>query len=191
MRQQIIQQAVRLLAEGVEIDYFAAKNKAAKKLGYRGQQDLPSNSEIENELKKYLSIFYAETHPAVIREKRSEALSAMRYFEQFEPRLVGAVLEGTATENSPIEIQLFVDSLKDVTFFLMDKKIPYEMSERQIRVSKRESKQIPVIYFSAGDNDIALSVFPYKEIKQKHLSPVSGLPEQRASIKKVQQLLSE
>jgi len=191
MRQQIIQQAARLLAEGVEVDYFAAKTKAAKNLGYRGQQDLPSNLEIESELKKYQSIFYAETHPAVIKKKRSEALSAMQYFEQFEPRLVGSVLEGTATENSPVEIQLFVDSLKDVTFFLMDNKIPYEMGERQIGVNKRESKQIPVIYFSAGDHDIDISVFPHKDIKQRHLSPVTGLTEQRASIKKVQQLLRE
>lgn len=190
MRDQIIQQAARLLAEGLEVDYFAAKTKAAKKLGYRGQQDLPTNLEIENELKKYQSIFYSTTHPAVIKKKRLEALSAMQYLEQFEPRLVGSVLEGTATENSPIEIQLFVDSMKDVTFFMMDKKIPYEMGERQIRINKRESKQVPVIYFSAGEHDVNICVFPYKDIKQKHISPVTGLPEQRASIKKVQQLIN-
>jgi hypothetical protein len=189
LRQQITQQAVKLLAESVEVDYSSAKTKAAKMLGYTGKQDLPSNLEIETELKKYQSIFCAESQAAIVKEKRSEALSAMKFFEQFEPRLVGAVLEGTATKNTPIEIQLFVDSFKEVTLYLIENKIPYEIFDRTIRVNKRESKQVPVIVFSAGDHDIEMSVFLYKDLRQKFLSPVSGLAESRASIKKVQSLV--
>ena len=189
MRQEIIQQAVRLLAEGAEVDFFAAKTKAAKNLGCEGRQDLPSNLEIETELKKYQSLFFKDTHPLVIKNKRIEALSTMKYFQQFEPRLVGSVLEGTASANSPIEIELFVDSLKDVTFFLLDNGIPYEMGEHQVRLNKRETKQIPVVYFSADDSEIEIRVFPHKYLKQKHLSPVSGLVENRASIKELEKLL--
>jgi len=189
LRQQITQQAVRLLAEGAEVDYFSAKAKAAKMLGYNGQQNLPSNLEIETELKKYQSVFYAESQPAIVKEKRHEALSAMLYFEQFEPRLVGVVLEGTATQNSPIEIQLFANSFKDVTFFLLDKKIPYEIFDRQVRLNKREVMEVPVVRFSAGDHNIELSVFPRKELRQKHINSVTGLAQSRASIKDVQKLL--
>jgi len=191
LRQEIAQQAARMLAEGLEIDYLAAKSKAAKKLGYSSQQDLPSNVEVENEVKSYQALFLAETHSLVIKNKRLEALSAMQYFEQFEPRLVGSVLAGTASENHPIEIELFADSLKDVTFFLIDANIPYEMGEHQVRVNKRESKQVPVVYFSAGDHEVELRVFSFKDLKQNHLSPITGQAEPRASVKKVQALLAE
>ena len=191
MRQEIIQQAVRLLAEGAEVDYLAAKTKAAKSLGYSGQQDLPSNLEIENALKIYQSIFFADSHPPIVKQKRLEALSVMQYFEQFDPRLVGAVFEGTVTENGSIIIELFADSLKEVTFFLLNNEIPYEMGEHQVRMNKREIKQIPVVHFSSNDHEIEMYVFPYKNLKQKHLSPISGLVEKRASIKKLEKLLAK
>ena len=104
---------------------------------------------------------------------------------------MGSVLEGTVTENASIEIELFADSLKDVTFFLLNNEIPYEMGEHQVRMNKREIKEIPVVYFSSNDNEIEMHVFPYKDLKQKHLSPISGLIEKRASIKKLEKLLAK
>jgi len=34
----------------------------------------------------------------------------MRYLREFEPRLVGAVLSGTATEHSEVQLHLFADA---------------------------------------------------------------------------------
>ncbi|HFE37500.1 MAG TPA: hypothetical protein ENK06_03640 [Gammaproteobacteria bacterium] len=191
LRQQIIQQAVRLLAEGTEVDYFSAKTKAAKMFGYSGQHDLPANGEIEAELKKYQAIFHAKSQPLIIEEKRRTALSTMRCFAQFKPCLVGSVLAGTATENSPIEIHLFVESFKELALFLLNKQIPYELIDRTLRINKRESKTIPVMYFSAGDQAVEMSIFPAKDIRQKYLNPASGLMEVRATLKKVTQLLAQ
>lgn len=190
LRQEILQQAVRLLAEGAEVDYLAAKSKAAKRLGYAGQQELPSNVEIQQALKKYQSIFHPNKHENDIAEKRREALNAMMCFEQFEPRLVGAVLEGIAIEHSPIEIHLFVDSPKDVTLFLIDKKIPYDIVDIQFKINKNESIQIPMLEFSAGEHSIQLCVFPYKYLRHKPIDPKTGAAYSRATLKKVKDLLA-
>ncbi len=43
------------------------------------------------------------------------------------PTWSGAVLNGTATEHSDIELQLFTDSAKDVEVFLMDAGIDFDV----------------------------------------------------------------
>ena len=54
----------------------------------------------------------------------------MRFFKRFEPRLVGAVLDGTADKHSAICLHLFNDTLEEVTGFLQEQGIPYEEQTR-------------------------------------------------------------
>ena len=45
----------------------------------------------------------------------SAALSAMQMLADFEPRLVGSVLTGTATEHNDIQLHLFAERAESIT----------------------------------------------------------------------------
>jgi hypothetical protein len=50
---------------------------------------------------------------------------------QFNPYLIGAVLNGTAGEHSDIHLHLYTDNSKDVAIYLLNAGIDYEVSEHQ------------------------------------------------------------
>jgi len=191
LRQEIAIEAARFLAEDGRLDYYTAKQKAMKRLGVSGQTDLPTNQEIESQLKIHQSMFFASTQPGLIKKMRQNAFSAMRMLEAFRPHLVGTVLEGTATSTSPIEIHVFSDSAKDILFLLMEKQIPYETLELKFRLNKNETEMIPSVSFFAGDYEIRISIFDHKSIHQKPISPITGLPMRRASLTKVKKLMAQ
>ena len=95
-RRRIAVEAARLITEQGLRDYHQAKLKAAERLGYGDDQDLPRNTEVEEALREHQRLFQADTHPALLEGLRDTAREALRYFASFQPRLVGAVLEGTA-----------------------------------------------------------------------------------------------
>lgn len=126
---EIAAHAARLIAEE-GLDYAGAKRKAARALAGDGADAralLPDNALVESELRRYLSTFAADTHPAQLTALRRLALQWMRQLEPFNPHLVGAVLNGTATEHSDIHLQLFTDSAKDVEIFLLNQGIEFDV----------------------------------------------------------------
>src|ERR1044071_6448223 len=96
MRAQIAAVAARIMAEDGIDDFALAKRKAAKSLSAAQTEALPSNDEIEAELRAYLALYQAEEHPQRVAELRSVALDAMRALERFRPYLTGPVLKGVA-----------------------------------------------------------------------------------------------
>jgi hypothetical protein len=129
LRTEVAAAAARLIAdEGC--DYAQAKRRAVRELlgdGSDARGVMPDNAEIEHELRRYLQLFAADTHPGLLAELRSTAADVMTRLAQFNPHLVGAVLNGTATEHSDIELHLFTDSAKDVEVFLMDAGIDFDV----------------------------------------------------------------
>jgi hypothetical protein len=53
----------------------------------------------------------------------------MHRLAEFQPYLVGAVLNGTANQHSDVHLQAFCDNAKDVAIFLLNAGIQYEVSE--------------------------------------------------------------
>ena len=96
------------MAEGGIRDYHQAKLKAAERLGIFDDASLPRNREIEDALREYQRLFQRE-NVAAVRQRREAALRAMEFFRDFEPRLVGPVLEGTADTRSPVTLHLYSD----------------------------------------------------------------------------------
>ena len=94
------------MLEGGQRDYQAAKRKAANRLGVDDRGEMPNNVEIEAAVSDYQRLFRADTQPRYSAELRQAALSAMRFLDAFEPRLVGSVLHGTVDEHSVVELQL-------------------------------------------------------------------------------------
>ncbi len=123
--------AARLIAED-GCDYATAKRKAvALVLGESSspRSALPENELVESELRRYLRTFGGERHVALLAELRTVALALMEYLAPFNPHLVGAVLNRTATEHSELHLHLFTDSAKDVEIFLMNDGIRFTVQE--------------------------------------------------------------
>lgn len=132
-RRLIAGAAARLMAEHGIGDYGLAKRKAARQLGAGDGDVLPSNEEVEAELRAYQAIFQEDEQPERLRELRLIALDVMRDLEVFHPCLTGAVLDGTAGRFSSVELDVFADSSKDVEIMLLSSNIPYQVDEIQRR----------------------------------------------------------
>jgi hypothetical protein len=123
--EEIASAAARLVVdEGME--YAQAKRKAARSLGRR--TELPSNEQVEDEVRSYLQLFCADTQPAELRALRELALRWMQRLAEFRPHLSGAVWRGTATRLSSIHIDLYCDDPKAAEIALINLGIDYDAS---------------------------------------------------------------
>jgi hypothetical protein len=187
-RALIAQEAARIIAhEGVK-DFRLAKRKAAERLGFRANGDMPRNSEVQEALKAYQRLFGGEDQVRQLNSLRATAAEAMRFFARFRPRLVGSVLAGTAGQHTPVELHLFADTPEEVMLFLLEQGIPYESNERRFRLSSEEYAWYPVYVFAADQVGIELGVFPTAGLRRAPLSPVDGKPMQRADLAQLERL---
>lgn len=186
----VAQTAARLMAEDGINDFAYAKKKAARQLGVSEISSLPTNIEIEEEIKIYHQLYNSEEQPQELRKLRKAALITMQLFERFNPHLTGSVLEGTAGKNGQTEIHLFADSAKDVEIFLLSQQIPFESSEKAYRLSDRPSKDkkdkvrktVPVFTLETEYGLQKLSVFEYDDLRVATKRAGDGSNADRADI---------
>ncbi|MEN1941633.1 hypothetical protein WCE41_11990 [Luteimonas sp. MJ246] len=191
-RHRLAQEAARLMAEGGIRDYHQAKRKAAERLGIHDDASLPRNSEVEDALREYQRLFLGEGQQAhTLRMRREAALQALGFFEPFQPRLVGRVLDGTADEHTPVSLHLHADDADEVTRFLADAGVPAEASSRRMRLDRTRDFDAPVWTFSADGLAFDLTVLPLDTLRQAPLSGIDERPMQRASSAQLRLLLSE
>jgi hypothetical protein len=197
LRQLIAQSAARMMAEDGISDYAYAKKKAGRQVGSVDSDVLPSNAEIEEELKLYNALFLSDEQPENLRDLRKNALFTMQLLERFNPYLTGSVLDGTAGLGSETHIHLFADSLKDVEMFLLNQDIPFQTNEKTYRVmndGKRDKKgdarkKVPVFSLEMSTGMIKLSVFEVDEIRVPTKRAADGSNAERADILDVKNLL--
>ena len=188
-RLRLAHEAARIMAEEGVRDYGAAKRKAAERAGLRDDHDLPTNREIEQALRDYQRLFQSVSQPRQLAALRAVALEAMQFFERFEPRLVGAVLDGTADEYSAVSLHLFDDDAAEVARFLDENDIPYDEDERPLRFSRSEVVEFPVLRFDADETTIDLTILPRVHLRHAPWSRTDEAPMQRASINALRTLI--
>lgn len=197
LRQMIAQSAARMMAEDGISDYAYAKNKAGRQLGVVESSVLPSNTEIEEELKLYNALFLSDEQPENLANLRKNALFTMEMLSRFNPYLTGSVLDGTAGLGSETHIHLFAESLKEVEMYLLNLDIPFETNEKSCRVmndGKRDKKgngrkKVPMYTLEMETGLIKLSVFEPDEIRVAVKHIVDGSNVTRANIAAVKALL--
>lgn len=191
LRRALAQEAARIMFEHGVDDYLFAKRKAAERLGVGEHAVLPKNSEIEAALVEYQRLFVADEHAETIAEQRRAALDAMELLHEFDPRLVGPVLSGTATPHQEISLHVFSDSPEAVSFRLMDAGVKYRVLERRVKMNAERVLQYPAVTFTSGDFEIDATVFPTDGIRQSPLSPTDGKPMRRADRTELEMLIDE
>lgn len=190
VRRSIAVEAARLIAEQGMRDYHEAKLKAAARLGLSQDAPLPRNLEIEDALREHQRLFQATSQPQQLQRLRETASEALRFFAAFQPRLVGAVLEGTADEYSGVCLHLFADNAREVITFLENQQIPFEEESRRLRTSRDTDEEFPALVFSAGGIPVDLTVFPLDGLRHAPLDRVDGRPMRRASLSALESMTS-
>jgi len=189
MRRALAQEAARIMSEHGVRDFLAAKRKAAERFGVTDNAVLPKNIEIETALAEYQRLFGGDSHVESLYAQRSAALEAMRQLREFEPRLVGAVLSGTATEHSDVQLHLFADRAESVAIKLIDAGIAHEVTERRVKMNAERVLGYPGVRFEIDAQPIEATVFPTDGIRQAPVSPIDGRPMKRANADELEQLL--
>lgn len=197
LRQMIAQQAARMIAEDGIHDFAYAKKKAGRQLGVGENSVLPSNAEIEEEIKLYHEIYNTDEQLALLMQLRKSALATMQLFQRFNPRLTGSVLDGTAGKFAQTDIHLFADGAKEVEIFILNQQIPYESSEKSFRVSDKPSKDkkekgrktVPTFTLETEFGLQKLSVFDVDGMRVSTKRTSNGSNAERADIEYLQQLM--
>ncbi len=184
-------EAARIISEQGIRDFGLAKRKAAERLGIQDDFALPSNREIDSALRQHQSLFQSLEQPRWLRERRLAAVEAMRFFAAFEPRLVGAVLDGSADQHSAVCLHLFCRHRSDVENWLLDRRIPFEADERRIRLDAERDASVPVLRLVADDIAFDVSLFDLDAVRQAPLDRITEKPMQRAGLEHVLRLLAE
>ena len=198
MRQLIAQKAAQMMAEDGINDFAYAKKKAGKQLGVSEASVMPTNAEIEDEIRLYHEIYNADEQPLELAKLRQAALMTMQLFERFNPHLTGSVLDGSAGKFSQTNIHLFADSAKDVEMFLLNQQIPFESSEKAYRVSDKPSKDkkekvrktVPVFTLETDLGLQKLSVFDVDDMRVATKRTGDGSNAERLDIAGVQAILN-
>src|SRR5882672_2066974 len=159
LRRALAQEAARIMAEHGIRDFLIAKRKAAERMGV--------------------------TDVAAVLPRNVEIEDALAEYQ----RLLGAVLSGTATEHSDVQLHLFADRAESVTIKLMDEGIPHEVTEKRVRMNAERVLAYPGVRFELDEQSIEATVFPTDGIRQAPVSPVDGRPMRRASKLEVEALL--
>lgn len=185
LRRAIAGAAARLMAEEGISDYGAAKRKAARSLGASESEALPTNDEVETELRAWQSLYQEDEQRERVHDLRCTALEVMQLLAEFHPYLTGGALDGTAGRYSAVEIDLFADSSKDVEIALLSHGIAYDtLDNRRIGVDAQ-------LRLEWNDFPVLISIYPPVAERQQLKSPHSGRGRQRVRADAVAELLRE
>ncbi len=190
LRHALAREAARIMIEHGVDDHLFAKRKAAERLGVTDQAVLPKNTEIEEALAEHQRLFTPDAHATELADLRRTALGAMRLLSEFEPRIVGPVLSGTATAHSDILLHVFADTPESVAFSLLDRGIRHRVVERRVKLQRDEAASFPTFRFESDGCEVDATVFPKDGLRQSPMSPVDGRPMRRATAAELEALLA-
>jgi hypothetical protein len=190
VRREVAAEAARIIATEGQHNYHAAKKKAAERIGVSERLALPSNIEVKEALHAYQNLYGGKRHQSNLENLRSTAVRAMQLLHSFKPRLVGSVLDGTASQYSRVSLHVFCDSPDEVVLHFLEKGIPFSQEQRQIRWYDGNHRIVPVIVTELEEASVELSVFDPIQLRQAPPSPIDGKPQKRASLADVECLIA-
>jgi hypothetical protein len=137
--------------------------------------------QIQERLVERQRLFEPEARDRRLAKLRLIATNVMEVLESFRPKLVGAVLDGSATVSSQIELHVFSDSPEAVAAALEERGFRLRDSQRRYRFGRELTEQIPGFDLMVDEEDLQVMVFPERGSSHSPLSPIDGKPMRRAS----------
>ena len=172
-----------------ESEYYRAKLKAAKRLcrGWVKPADLPSNSEIRDQIQSLARLHEGDRRTENLREMRLEALRMMRILRAFRPRLIGSTLTGHVRHGSDIDLHVFSDSIEAVAGAVEAEGHVFGIQQKRIR--KHEEERIYTHIHVQDRFPFEITLYAANMAHYVFTSSVTGKPIERASIAELEQFL--
>src|SRR5205809_5117304 len=191
LRQEIALEAARLMYERIESEYFTAKRKAAKRLcrGNVKPTDLPSNSEIRDQIQLFARLHEGDQRGRNLKDMRLAALHMMRLLRSFKPRLIGSVMTGHVRKGSDIDIHLFTDSPALVTGLLESEGYQFDLERKQV-LKHNEARVFTHVHVYDRFN-FELTIYAEDKAHYVFKSSITGKAIDRASVRELEELLAE
>ena len=137
------------------------------------------------------AVLEAMAAPAELEGLRRTSLRLMRRLSAFSPKLVGPVLSGLADQESVIGLHLRADPPEAVQWFLMERRIRFEMAETRIPLAGGRWERLPTYRLSFDGAAVDLVVFDARQWRQTPLAGVDGRPLARAGLTDVEALVDD
>ncbi len=190
LRRQIAWEAARLMYVRQESEYYRAKLKAAKRLcrGWVKPIDLPSNSEIRDQIQSLARLHEGDRRTENLREMRLEALRMMRILRAFRPRLIGSTLTGHIRHGSDIDLHVFSDSLEAVAGAIEAEGHTFEVQRKRVR--KHEEERIYTHIHVQDRFPFEITMYAANMAHFVFTSSITGKAIERASIAELEQFLA-
>lgn len=179
-----------MMRESGITDATSARSRAATRLGVSDPRDLPDLDEIQAALRSEQRLFAGEQHSRHQQRLREAAVEAMTFFSRFDPRIVGAVLDGSAEPHSAVCLHLFADNSEAVIQFLNEHTIVHVHKTCAIRLDRERTIRADKLEFSANGIPFELIVLPRSALRQVPLMRGSDTPMTRASLPQLRELLA-
>lgn len=189
-RLEIAAEAARIIATQGQHNYHAAKKKAAERIGVSERLALPSNIEVKDALRRYQNLYGGDAHSDNLQYLREIAVQSMQLLEKFNPRLVGAVLDGTAGKHSRVALHVFSDASESVILDFLENGIPFSQEQRQIRWHDGKHRTVPLVVFELAGAAVELTLLAAVDLRQAPPSPIDGKPQRRATLSETECLLA-
>ena len=188
-RRAIAARAARLMAEDAMSDFGAAKRKAARQLGFADNQALPSNDEVEAELRSYQTLFQNDEQRERLDDLRAIALELMEMFSAHQPCLTGAVWNGTAGRDTGVQIDLFTDAAKAVEMKLLSSGTAYRVEERA-HFNRALARKVPALTFLHDDTPVQFNLYTSDDYRGALTTDATGSAA-RGGIDAVKELMAQ
>lgn len=189
VRQLIAVEAVRLLSEGGLSSVDAARRKAAQRYGCADQRQWPEPSEIAAAWDERQRLFAAPGGHDLERLRRV-ARDVMALFADLDPQLVDGVATGIAEAHTRISIRLYADAAEPVVFRLLDRRIPWQESERRLLFGGGRRETRPAFRIGADGADVEIVVLRPADRADPPRDPATGRPARALGLAELGALLA-
>lgn len=171
-------------------DAASARRRAAKRLCIHDAHELPELAAIEKELRSQQRLFAGEPHSQLQQRLRLAALAAMTFFKAFDPRVVGAVLDGSAERHTAVCLHLFADPCETIIHFMDDQAIAPVRKTRRVRLDRERMILADMLEFTADAVAFELILLPPSALRQAPLAHGSDAPMARATLAQLRLLIA-
>jgi hypothetical protein len=175
LRHLIAAEAVRLLSEGGLASVDAARRKAAQRYGCADQRQWPEPQEVAAAWAERQRLFAARGADHLQRLRRV-ARDVMALFADLDPELVDGVASGIADAHTPITLRLYVEPAEQVVFRLLDRRIPWQESERRLLFGGGRRAARPAFRLHVEGADVEIVVLRPADRSDPPRDPATGRP---------------
>lgn len=180
---RLIAAAARRLLDGRDLDAETALHQAARESGLHDRARLPPAAMVIEAACAERRLFGGDRHEQCLAGLRATAIEAMRFLADFEPRLVGGVLEGWAGEGASVSIHLFTDDTESLLLRLADLG-----TQPGVASNRTGPSQTPLSHerlsFVAGGVPIDLRIFRAVDLRRR----TTARDSRRATLAEVERM---